>query len=93
VVQNTGKALHAETCKPLNLPEQLNIEEKNGLPCALKDIRRQNVNSIDDKWRVDDEWWRQEPLSRLYYAVTLSSGQRSVIFKNLHDNHWYRQTY
>jgi hypothetical protein len=93
MVQNTGKALHAETCKPLNLPEQITVEEKNGLPYALREKCRKLITSIDDMWRVDDEWWRQEPLSRLYFAVTLASGHRPVIFKNLQDNHWYRQSY
>jgi hypothetical protein len=55
--------------------------------------RRQVVAAIDDRWRIDDEWWRREPVSRLYYAVLLASGQRLVLYKNLTNDCWYRQSY
>ncbi len=51
------------------------------------------VAAIDDRWRVDDEWWRSEPISRLYYAVRLASGQRLVLYKDLVSGGWYRQGY
>ena len=36
---------------------------------------------------------RSEPVSRLYYAVILASGQRLILSKNLIANCWYRQSY
>jgi hypothetical protein len=51
------------------------------------------VTSIDDRWRIDDEWWRSEPLSRFYYAVLFASGQRLVIYKDLISGKWYKQVY
>jgi hypothetical protein len=47
---------------------------------------------VNDCWRLDDEWWRREPVSRLYYAIVLASGQNLVVFKDLAKNTWYRQT-
>jgi hypothetical protein len=49
-----------------------------------------SIEVIDDRWRLDDEWWRSEPVSRLYYAVILVSGQRLVIYKDLVANCWYK---
>jgi endonuclease/exonuclease/phosphatase (EEP) superfamily protein YafD len=70
------------------------VEENTaGLPTAVKLKRRQNIIDVEDCWRIDDEWWRSEPVSRLYYVVILSSGQRVVLAKNLVDNCWYRQSY
>jgi len=63
------------------------------LPAAVRIKRRQNIIAIEDCWRIDDEWWRAEAVSRLYYAVILASGQRMVLSKNLIDNCWYRQSY
>ncbi len=60
---------------------------------APKAALRQIVSVIDDRWRIDDEWWRSEPLSRLYYAVLLTSGQRLVIYKDLITGQWYKQVY
>jgi hypothetical protein len=68
-------------------------ESPAGLPSFVRLKRRQKIIAVEDCWRIDDEWWRSEPVSRLYYAVILASGQRIVLSKNLIDSSWYRQTY
>ena len=94
MVADTGKTLRADTTKPVNLPEPLQVEESPaGLPTFVRLKRRQKIIAVEDCWRIDDEWWRSEPVSRLYYAVILASGQRIVLSKNLIDGSWYRQTY
>ena len=94
MVADTGKTLRTDTAKPVNLPEPLAVEENvDGLPAFVKLKRRQKIIAVEDCWRIDDEWWRSEPVSRLYYAVILASGQRIVLSKNLIDGSWYRQTY
>ena len=94
MVENTGKTVRADTYKPVNAPAALQVEEDAlGLPLTVKLKRREAVISIEDRWRIDDEWWRAEPVARLYYAVLLASGQRLVLFKDLINNGWYRQSY
>jgi len=94
MVADTGKTLRADTAKPVNLPEPLAVEENpEGLPAFVKLKRRQKIIAVEDCWRIDDEWWRSEPVSRLYYAVILASGQRLVLSKNLIASCWYRQSY
>ena len=94
MVTDTGKTLRTDSIKPVNLPEPLQVEESPaGLPVAVRLKRRQSIIAIEDCWRIDDEWWRSELVSRLYYAVILASGQRIVLSKNLIDGSWYRQTY
>lgn len=94
MVENTGKTLRADTYKPVNAPAALKIEEDAlGLPLAIKLKRRQAVTSIEDRWRIDDEWWRTEPVARLYYNVLLNSGQRLVLYKDLVGGGWYEQEY
>ena len=93
MVEDTGKTARTGTLKPVNQPEPERVEEDAaGLPVALRTKRRQPVKTIDDRWRIDDEWWRSEPISRLYYAVRLISGQRLVIYKDLISGNWYRQS-
>ena len=92
MVENTGKTVRTVTLKPVNQPEPENVEEDAaGLPVALRTKRRQPVKAIEDRWRLDDEWWRSEPISRLYYAVRLTSGQKMVIYKDLIGGGWFRQ--
>ncbi len=94
MVENTGKTLRADTYKQVNAPEALKVEENaSSLPVAVKIKQRQPVISIEDMWRIDDEWWRAEPVSRLYYNVLLASGQRLVLYKDLASGNWYQQDY
>jgi hypothetical protein len=94
VVADTGKTLRADTYRPVNAPEALKVEEDAaGWPVAVRMPHRQAVISIEDRWRIDDEWWRAEPISRIYYNVLLASGQRLVLYKDLITGEWYSQEY
>jgi hypothetical protein len=92
MVEDPGKTVRDGSLKPLNQPEPEKVEEDaTGRPVALKTKRRQAVQVIDDRWRLDDEWWRSDPVSRMYYAVRLASGQKLVLYKDLIGGGWYRQ--
>ncbi len=92
MVENPGAALHTDASKPVNTPEPVCVEEDAaGLPAAVRLARRQRVAAIEDRWRIDDEWWRAEPVSRLYYSVLLVTGDRWVLYKDLIKGEWYKQ--
>jgi len=94
VVADAGEALCAGAGKPLNMPEPVRVEaDAGGLPQAIRGKRRQPVAYVEDRWRLDDEWWRTGPVSRLYYAVRLASGQKLVVYQDLVTGGWYRQSY
>ncbi len=94
MVKDSRKTPGTGTYQPVNAPEPVVVEEdSSGLPTAVRMRRRQPVTAIEDRWRIDDEWWRSEPVSRFYYAVLLNSGQRLVIYKDLTADCWYRQSY
>jgi hypothetical protein len=92
MVENSGKTSGAGTYKPVNMPEQVKVaEDASGLPSALIVRRRQAVAAIEDRWRIDDEWWRFKPVSRFYFAILLASGHRLVLYKDLVTGDWYKQ--
>jgi len=93
VVENSRETLHAEAHRPVNAPVPVRVEEDAGLPGEVGTRRREAVTAIEDRWRIDDEWWRTGPVSRLYYLVRLASGQRLVLYKDLITGGWYRQSY
>ncbi len=92
MVQNSGKTLRTDAIK-LNTPEPIPVkEDRSGSPVMVKTASRPvGIQAIDDSWRIDDEWWRSEPVSRRYYSVLLISGQRLVLYKDLVANRWYKQ--
>jgi hypothetical protein len=94
VVPDTGETLRTGAYRPLNVPEPLPVaEDAAGRPVALTGRHRQAVAAVEDKWRIDDEWWRREMVARHYFTVRLTSGQRLVLYKDLAGGGWYRQSY
>jgi hypothetical protein len=91
---DTTKSLRINASITLNMPEPLVVEENAvGLPTTVTLKRRQPIITIEDCWRIDDEWWRSEPVSRMYYAVMLDSGRKLVLCKDLINKRWFQQSY
>ena len=77
----------------LNLPRALHVEESNSQPIRIHTSSGQmEIESIRERWRIDDEWWRR-PVSRIYYQVLLASGDQLTIFKDLETGQWFQQQY
>jgi hypothetical protein len=49
------------------------------------------VTAINDLWQVDDEWWRERPISRRYYQITIQDDRRLTIFRDQLNGDWYWQ--
>ncbi len=49
------------------------------------------VVSIDNMWKIDEEWWREKPIVRMYYQVTTEDGRRITLFRDLTTGEWYQQ--
>jgi hypothetical protein len=49
------------------------------------------VSAVQDRWRLDDEWWRERPISRLYHALVLEDGSLLVVYRDLLAEEWYVQ--
>lgn len=97
MVQNTREAPGVGSLRPLNLPIPISVEEDDdGRPLAVAQIggrkgRITKIASIDDLWRIDEEWWREKPITRIYYQLTAEGGGRLIVFQDLTDGNWYRQ--
>jgi len=49
------------------------------------------VLSIDDVCSLDEEWWREKPIVRMYYRVNMEDGRQITVFRDMLDGAWYRQ--
>ena len=92
------------TLSPLGLPRPIEVHTgPGGEPRALRRAERRGlsaapiaVDRVVETWRIADEWWREPPISRSYYRVTLAGGGTLTIF---HDDTqpealgWYEQHY
>jgi hypothetical protein len=50
------------------------------------------VAAVADRWRIDDEWWRN-PVSRLYRRLVLADGRVLTVFEDRVAGRWYVQRY
>lgn len=93
MVKDTRKAESAGAVRALNSPIPVRVETANSaLPVALKRHSKWlKVEAITDCWRIDDEWWREQPISRIYYRCVMDQGSRITIFQDFYTCEWYRQ--
>ena len=92
MVEDTGKALYLGAYKQVNTPQPVAVDEDaEGEPVAVGSPRRREIAAIEDRWRIDDEWWRSQPVSRIYFKARLASEQKLLLYKDLITGCWYRQ--
>jgi hypothetical protein len=48
------------------------------------------VAVVRERWRIDDEWWRQS-ISREYRIVVLDDGKVITLYQDLSEGTWYVQ--
>jgi hypothetical protein len=64
---------------------------ESGEPQAVVlERERLTVAAVQDRWRIDDEWWRKE-VSRLYFSLLLEDGRVVTVYRDLVRRHWYQQ--
>ena len=93
MVAHSRTALRPHQLRPLNRPTPVAVScDPAGLPVRVGERgRARRVAAIRDRWRLDDEWWREEPLSRLYYQVECDDGTCETLYCDLLTGAWYRQ--
>ena len=90
----TNNPLAHKKLLTVNTPKQIQVgEDRLANPTVVFTPKPETVKSINQHWRIDDEWWRREPISRIYFDVLTASGKQLVIFKDLINNRWYQQSY
>jgi hypothetical protein len=81
---------------PLNTPQPLEVraipQPDGDRPTAVCVRGRwHEVASIEDVWRVDDEWWTETEISRTYFDAQLADGRRLTFFQDRLSGAWYAQ--
>jgi len=79
--------------KPLGRPKAVTVRtDEHGEPTFVrrpgKPARR--VAVVRERWRIDDEWWRQT-ISREYRTIVLDDGTVLTLYQDLLDERWYAQ--
>jgi hypothetical protein len=93
MVNNSGATLRTDSFRLLNPPIPVDVRESaHQTPHAIRIKGRWlRVVSIEDLCNVDEEWWRERPIVRMYYRVNMEDGRQLTVFRDMLDGAWYRQ--
>jgi len=95
VVAHTGATGGPGRVRPLNRPRPVRVEaDGDGRPIAVHlSNGRFAVQEVLETWRIDDEWWRPRPISRVYYALLLEGGRTVTLYRDTFNFRWFQQAY
>ena len=83
--------LRADRLRAVNVPQPVAVEcDAEDRPRTVGDV---TVETILESWRIDDEWWREKPVSRQYWRLVLEDGRVVDVYEALAGGRWYRQAY
>jgi|SRR5579862_8544801 len=95
MVAHSRAPLGAHTLRTLNGPRTLAVRrDAAGRPVAVQRSgwpAPRPVQDIRDCWRIDDEWWRERPVSRVYYELLMRDGLLLTVYHDLVADLWSEQ--
>ena len=92
MVKNSREKACPGPIRPLNSLKPVRVTASDeGWPQAIGSRPILKVASVEDRWRIDDEWWRGSPISRIYHQCVLEDGRKMTLCQDLNENRWYTQ--
>ncbi len=91
-----GRAPRADQLRGLSQPQPVRVSTgPSGVPRRVqgKGVSEKAVpiRAVRDRWRIDDRWWTETPVCRMYWEVELQDGRVLTLFHDRLADHWYRQ--
>ena len=92
MVEDSGEKKGPGALRPIGLPQPIDVKaDERGWPVAVRIGHRYLSAQVMDRWRIDEEWWRGEPISRAYFMVLLEDGRMVTMYSDLNYDRWYIQ--
>ena len=54
-------------------------------------VDSRTIDAVRESWLIEDRWWTEKPLRRLYWEVVTTCGRDEVVFNDLRSGRWWRQ--
>jgi hypothetical protein len=95
MVGHTRATSDTRRIRRLKTPKGIEVEvAADGTPCRLR-LRGvwQDVTPVRRPWRIDQHWWRGQPVRRDYYRVAPEDGPPLTVYRDRVSGDWFRQEY
>jgi hypothetical protein len=79
--------------RPLNAPSRAQVRTgRDDTPVRVR-LRGRDcaVESVQERWRIDEGWWWARPVSRTYWRLVLADGRLVTVYEDLLDHTWWVQ--
>ncbi len=94
MVTPSRRASGPRTIRRLNTPRRVDVQCDNGTLIAVQRASGWlSVIELLDRYRTDDRWWTEEPISRMYYELLLEDGRTVTILHDECSGTWSEQRY
>lgn len=95
MVSRPGGPADTRRIRRLKTPQAIEVEAgEDGSPQRLCQGNAWHDLALTRRpWRIDQHWWRSEPISRLYYQVLREDGPPLTLFHDLISGAWLKQEY
>lgn len=95
MVQDPGTTVRPHRLRPLAGPVRIPVRPAaDGAPATVVfEGEERAITAVQDRWRIDDEWWRETPVTRMYYQLQLDGGRVITLYRDLDGGTWWLQRY
>ena len=78
---------------PVYQPKSIDVRANaEGAPQAVRSRSgRVRVQSVLERWELEDEWWTGEPVARAYFQLLLASGPVVTVYREARSGAWFLQ--
>jgi hypothetical protein len=84
----------AHRLRRLNVPAPIEVRGEGGVPGRVRlGGRWRGVAHVDEVWRIDDGWWRPDPVARTYFRLALEDGRVVTVYRDDAEGTWWAQRY
>jgi len=79
-----------ESLRP-GTPMPVKVQEEDGhRPVAVTLLGKPlAVESIEERWEDVEDWWKDDPVVKMHYQVSLEDGRQLTLFRNVVTGGWY----
>ena len=95
MVKDPRTKIRPHRLRPLADPRAARVQtDDRGRPQhVLFEGMVREVTCVQNYWRIDDEWWREASVSRMYYEVQLEGDRLVTLYRDLPGGTWWLQRY